>query len=74
MEHNNRTTVIFVRHARAQYGEDDRIRPLTEDGLRTGKWFLIHLKRGQLIAFTAIPIKEALKLFSLLQTILRCRF
>ena len=28
----NTTRIIFVRHARSQYGEDDRIRPLTDDG------------------------------------------
>ena len=30
----NTTKIIFVRHAKAQYGEDDRTRPLTEEGLR----------------------------------------
>ena len=33
----NTTRIIFVRHARSQYGKDDRIRPLTDDGLKSRK-------------------------------------
>ena len=45
MEQRNRTTVIFVRHARSRYGEDDRIRPLTEDGMKDREIVLELLKK-----------------------------
>ena len=38
------TKIIFVRHAQSLYGEDDRIRPLTESGLRNREVVLETLK------------------------------
>ncbi len=60
MEHNNRTTVIFVRHAKAQYGEDDRIRPLTEDGLKDRQVVLDTLKERTIDCFYSSPYKRSI--------------
>ena len=60
MGHNNRTTVIFVRHAKAQYGEDDRIRPLTEDGLKDRQVVLDTLKERTIDCFYSSPYKRSM--------------
>lgn len=41
---NKLTNVIFVRHAQSIYGENDRIRPLTEEGLEDRKIVLETIK------------------------------
>ena len=61
MEHNKRTTVIFVRHAKAQYGEDDRIRPLTEDGLKDRQVVLDTLKERTIDCFYSNPYKRSIE-------------
>ena len=35
----NTTRIIFVRHAGSQYGVDDRIRPLTDDGVNYSDFY-----------------------------------
>ena len=54
----NITRIIFVRHARAQYGEDDRIRPLTEDGLKNRKIVVEALKDYKIDCFMSSPYKR----------------
>ena len=55
----NITRIIFVRHARAQYGEDDRIRPLTEDGLKNRKIVVEALKDYKIDCFMSSPYKRS---------------
>lgn len=54
------TNVIFVRHAQAVYGEDDRIRPLTEEGLEDRKIVLETLKNREIDAFICSPYKRSM--------------
>ena len=54
------TTVIFVRHAQANYGEDDRIRPLTEDGLKSREVVVDTLKGYHIDAFLSSPFKRSM--------------
>ena len=52
----NTTKIIFVRHAKAQYGEDDRTRPLTEEGLRNRAIVVETLKGRQIDSFLSSPL------------------
>ena len=54
------TTIIFVRHAQANYGEDDRIRPLTEDGLKSREVVVDTLKGYHIDAFLSSPFKRSM--------------
>ena len=54
------TTVIFVRHAQSVYGEKDRIRPLSEEGLRNRRIVLDTLKDRKIDAFLCSPYKRSL--------------
>lgn len=56
----NTTKIIFVRHAQAKYGEDDRIRPLTESGLKSREIVLDTLKGVHIDAFLSSPYKRAM--------------
>ena len=56
----NTTSIIFVRHAQAQYGEDDRTRPLTEEGLRNRAIVLETLKDRQIDRFLSSPYKRSI--------------
>ena len=55
----NRTNIIFVRHAQSQYGEDDRIRPLTEAGLQSREVVVETLKGLQIDGFLSSPYKRS---------------
>lgn len=55
----NNTRIIFVRHARSQYGEDDRIRPLTDDGLKSRKIVVDTLKAFKIDCFMSSPYKRS---------------
>lgn len=57
----NTTKIIFVRHAQAVYGEDDRIRPLTEDGLRNRAIVLETLKDIKIDRFLSSPYKRSME-------------
>ena len=54
------TNVIFVRHAQSVYGEDDRIRPLTEEGLVDRKIVLETLNGRTIDAFLCSPYKRSI--------------
>ena len=54
------TKIIFVRHAQSQYGEDDRIRPLTESGLKNREVVLETLKDRHIDAFLSSPYKRSI--------------
>jgi len=54
------TKIIFVRHAQSLYGEDDRIRPLTESGLRNREVVLETLKDIHIDAFLSSPYKRSI--------------
>lgn len=54
------TKIIFVRHAQSQYGEDDRIRPLTESGLKNREVVLETLKDIHIDAFLSSPYKRSI--------------
>ena len=54
------TKIIFVRHAQSLYGEDDRIRPLTESGLKNREVVLETLKDIHIDAFLSSPYKRSL--------------
>ena len=56
----NTTRIIFVRHARSQYGEDDRIRPLTDDGLKSRKIVVETLKQYKIDCFISSPYKRSI--------------
>ena len=60
MEQRNRTTVIFVRHARSRYGEDDRIRPLTEEGMKDREIVLELLKNRHIDCFMSSPYRRSI--------------
>ena len=53
------TTIIFVRHAQAKYGEDDRIRPLTEAGLKSREVVVETLKGYRIDHFLSSPYKRS---------------
>ena len=55
---NKLTNVIFVRHAQSIYGENDRIRPLTEEGLEDRKIVLETIKNRTIDAFISSPYKN----------------
>ena len=55
------TKIIFVRHAQSLYGEDDRIRPLTESGLKNREVVLETLKDIQIDAFLSSPYKRSIE-------------
>ncbi len=55
----NRTNIIFVRHAQSQYGEDDRIRPLTEAGVQSREVVVETLKGLQIDGFLSSPYKRS---------------
>ena len=55
-----RTTIIFVRHAQSVYGEDDRIRPLTREGLEDRAIVLETLKDRHIDAFLCSPFKRSI--------------
>ena len=57
----NTTKIIFVRHAQAVYGEDDRIRPLTEDGLRNRAIVLETLKDIKIDRFLSSPYMRSME-------------
>ena len=54
------TRIIFVRHAKTQYGEDDRIRPLTEDGLKSREVVVETLKDIKIDCFLSSPYKRSI--------------
>jgi len=56
----NNTHIIFVRHARSQYGEDDRTRPLTDDGLKSRKVVLEALKEFKIDCFMSSPYRRSM--------------
>ena len=53
------TRIIFVRHARSQYGEDDRTRPLTDDGMQNRKIVVDTLKDLKIDCFMSSPYKRS---------------
>ena len=55
----NITRIIFVRHARALYGEDDRIRPLSEDGLKSRTIVVKTLQEFRIDRFMSSPYKRS---------------
>ena len=56
----NLTTVIFVRHAQAVYGIDDRNRPLSDAGLEDRKIVAEILAGRQIDAFLGSPYQRSL--------------
>ena len=54
------TKIIFVRHAKAIYGEDDRIRPLTEAGLKSREVVVKTLKDVHIDRFLSSPYKRSM--------------
>ena len=58
---SKRTTVIFVRHAQARYGEDDRIRPLTEEGLIDRQVVVDTLKDRHIDCFLCSPYRRSIE-------------
>lgn len=54
------TNVIFVRHAQSIYGEDDRNRPLSEEGLVDRKIVLETLIDRSIDAFVCSPYKRSI--------------
>ena len=57
---NQKTTVIFVRHAQASYGSDDRNRPLSEAGLEDRKIVAETLKDRKIDAFLSSPYRRSM--------------
>ena len=57
---SNTTKIIFVRHAQARYGEDDRIRQLTEFGLKSREVVVETLKDIQIDAFYSSPYRRSM--------------
>ena len=55
----NITRIIFVRHAQAEYGEDDRTRPLTESGLKNRDIVIKTLKDMKIDCFLSSPYKRS---------------
>ena len=56
----NTTKIIFVRHAKAKYGDDDRIRPLTEAGLKSREVVVETLKNIHIDRFLSSPYKRSI--------------
>lgn len=56
----NVTRVIFVRHAQPVYDENDRIRPLSEEGLKDREIVLENLKGTNVDAFLCSPYKRSI--------------
>ena len=54
------TSVIFVRHAQAVYGSDDRNRPLTEAGLEDRKIVAETLRDRKIDAFLSSPYRRSM--------------
>ena len=54
------TNIIFVRHAQSVYGEDDRNRPLSEEGLKDREIVLATLKDRKIDAFLCSPYKRSI--------------
>lgn len=57
---DNITTVIFVRHAKSVYGEDDRNRPLSEEGIEDSKTVLKVLNGRNIDVFMCSPYKRSM--------------
>ena len=55
----NTTRIIFVRHAKSQYGKDDRTRPLTDDGLKSRAIVVETLKELKIDYFMSSPYKRS---------------
>jgi 2,3-bisphosphoglycerate-dependent phosphoglycerate mutase len=55
-----KTTVIFVRHAKSCYGEDDRIRPLSDEGLIDRQIVVETLKGRQIDCFYSSPYRRSI--------------
>lgn len=58
---NEYTNIIFVRHAQAVYGEDDRIRPLSKEGLKDRQIVLDTLEKRHIDAFLCSPYKRSIE-------------
>ena len=56
----SKTTIVFVRHALSVYGEDDRVRPLTQEGLEDRAIVLETLKDRKIDAFLCSPYKRSI--------------
>ena len=56
---SNKTNIIFVRHAQSEYGNDDRIRPLTESGLKCREIVVETLKDRHIDVFLSSPYKRS---------------
>lgn len=56
---SNKTNIIFVRHAQSAYGNDDRIRPLTESGLKCREIVVETLKDRHIDVFLSSPYKRS---------------
>ena len=56
----SKTTIVFVRHAQSVYGEDDRVRPLTQEGLEDRAIVLETLKDRKIDAFLCSPYKRSI--------------
>ena len=54
------TKIIFVRHAQAKYGEEDRIRSLTEAGLKSREVVVETLKDLHIDRFLSSPYKRSM--------------
>ena len=54
------TRIVFVRHAQAKYGEDDRIRTLTEAGLKSREVVVETLKDFHIDRFLSSPYKRSM--------------
>jgi 2,3-bisphosphoglycerate-dependent phosphoglycerate mutase len=55
------TKIIFVRHAQAKYGEDDRTRPLTEAGLKSREVVVEVLKDIHIDHFLSSPYRRSIE-------------
>lgn len=56
---SNKTNIIFVRRAQSAYGNDDRIRPLTESGLKCREIVVETLKDRHIDVFLSSPYKRS---------------
>ena len=54
------TDIIFVRHAQSVYGDDDRNRPLTDEGLRDRQIVIDTLKNRKIDVFLCSPYKRSI--------------
>ena len=54
------TDIIFVCHAQSVYGDDDRNRPLTEEGLRDRQIIVDTLKNRKIEVFMCSPYKRSI--------------